>query len=74
MKNYGTELQKNLIELEFKRINLNTTPSVLKNIICFNDLDIVIIIDDQGLEWIGEGEVFEQMYMPAELMVVNQIL
>ena len=73
MKNYGTELQKNLIELEFERINLNTTPSVLKNIICFNDLDIVIIIDDQGLEWIGEGEVFEQMYMPAGLTVVNQI-
>ena len=73
MKNYGTELQKNLIELEFERINLNTTPSVLKNIICFNDLDIVIIIYDQGLEWIGEGEVFEQMYMPAGLTVVNQI-
>ncbi len=72
MKNYGTELQKNLIELEFERINLHAAPSDLKNVICFNELDLVIIIiDDQGLEWIGEGETFEQMYTPFGLTEIN---
>jgi hypothetical protein len=75
MRNYGTELEKNLRELGFKQIN-KMYPSELRNIIYFDDEeDIVIIVDNRGHEWLGDFDIFEEgeIYFPSGLTVVGKI-
>lgn len=75
MRNYGTELEKNLRELSFKQIN-KMYPSELRNIIYFDDEeDIVIIVDNRGHEWLGDFDIFGEgkIYFPSGLTVVGKI-
>lgn len=75
MRNYGTELEKNLQELGFEQIN-KMYPSELRNIIYFDDEEnIVIIVDRCGYEWLGDFDIFEEgkICFPSGLTVVGKI-